>query len=253
MLQKCAPELSSVLSKLFNKCLSNRCFATCWKSPSVIPVFKNSGERSDPKNYRPISLLPVISKVFESIINSSLVNHLESLGLFSDHQYGFRSSRSTADLLTVITERIHRVLDISGEARAVALDISKAFDKVWHAGLLHKLKAYGISGSIFDLISSFLSDRRIRVVLDGHSSTEYTVNSGVPRGSVFLIFGCICFARLNHLYGPSHPEFTFVSGIWMTWTIIQSRLSRPALRQDDKDETDKKDDMDHNFFISFAF
>ena len=85
------------------------------------------------------------------------------------------------------------MLDISGEARAVALDISKAFDKVWHAGLLHKLKAYGISGSIFELISSFLSDRRIKVVLDGQSSTEYTVNSGVPQGSVlgptlFLIF-----------------------------------------------------------------
>ena len=68
--------------------------------------------------------------------------------------------------------------------RAVALDISKAFDRVWHAVLLHKLKSYGISGQIFGLISSFLSNRRLRVVLDGKSSQEYPVNAGVPQGSI---------------------------------------------------------------------
>ena len=68
--------------------------------------------------------------------------------------------------------------------RAVALDISKAFDRVWHAGLLHKLKSYGISGPTFSLISSFLSNRRLRVVLDGKSSQEYPVNVGVPQGSI---------------------------------------------------------------------
>ena len=67
----------------------------------------------------------------------------------------------------------------------MALDISKAFDRVWHAGLLHKLKSYGISGQIFDLISSFLSNRRLRVILDGTSSQEYPVNAGVPQGSIF--------------------------------------------------------------------
>ena len=67
----------------------------------------------------------------------------------------------------------------------MALDISKAFDRVWHAGLLHKLKSYGISGQIFGLISSFLSNRRLRVVLDGNSSQEYPVNAGVPQGSIF--------------------------------------------------------------------
>ena len=68
--------------------------------------------------------------------------------------------------------------------RAVALDISKAFDRFWHAGLLHKLKSYRISGQIFGLISSFLSNRRLRVVLDGKSSQEYPVNAGVPQGSI---------------------------------------------------------------------
>ena len=97
---------------------------------------------------------------------------------------GFRSSQSTADLLTVESDRIARAFNRSGATPAVALDISKAFDRVWHAGLLHKLKSYGISGQIFGLISSFLSNRRLRVVLNGKSSQEYPVNAGVPQGSI---------------------------------------------------------------------
>ena len=107
-----------------------------------------------------------------------------NVAFFSDFQYGFRSSRSTADLLTVVSDRIARAFNRSGATRVVALDISEAFDRVWHAGLLHKLQSYGISGQIFDLISFFLSNRQLRVVLDGKSSQEYPVNAGVPQGSI---------------------------------------------------------------------
>ena len=176
VLKNFEPELSYVLAKLFNKCLKESCFPDCWKVSSVVPVFKNVGERFTAKNYCPVSLLSVVSKVFEKLV--------EKCGLFSDFQYGFRSSRSTADLLTVVSDRIARAFNRSGATRAVALDISKAFDRVWHAALLHKLKSYGISGQIFGLISSFLSNRRLRVVLDGKSSQEYPVNAGVPQGSI---------------------------------------------------------------------
>ena len=87
-----------------------------------------------------------------------IVDHLEKCGLFSDFHYGSRSSRSTADLLTVAYDRIARAFNRSGATRAVALDISKGFDRVWHTGLLHKLKSYGVSGQIFSRISSFLSN-----------------------------------------------------------------------------------------------
>ena len=97
---------------------------------------------------------------------------------FSDFQYDFRSSRSTSGLLTVVSDRITRAFNRSGATRAVALD------RVWHAGLLHKLKSYGISGQIFDLISFFLSNRRLRVVLNVKSSQEYPVNAGVHQGSI---------------------------------------------------------------------
>ena len=150
----------------------------------MVPVFKIVVERSAAKNYHPFSLLSVYSKVFEKLVNNRIVDQLEICGLFSDSQYGFKSSQSTADILTLVSDRIGRAFNRSGATQAVALDISKAFDKVWHAGLLHKLKSYGISGQIFGLISSFLSNRRLRVVLDGKSSQEYPVNARVPQGSI---------------------------------------------------------------------
>ena len=162
VLKNCEPELSYILAELFKKCLKEFCFPDFWKVSSVIPVLKNVGERSTAENYRPVSLLSVVSKVFEKLVNNRIVDHLEKCGFFSDCQYGFRSSRSTADLLTVVSNRIARVFNRSGATRAMALDISKVFDRVWHAGLLHKLKSYGISGQIFGLISSFLSNRRSR-------------------------------------------------------------------------------------------
>ena len=169
VLKNCEPELSYILVKLFNNCLKESSFPDCWKVSSVVPVFKNAGERSTAKNYCPVSLLSVVSKVFEKLVNNRIADHPEKCGLFSDFQYSFRSSRSTADLLTVVSDRIAMAFNRSGATQAVALDMSKAFDRVWHAGLLHKLKSYGISGQIFGLISSFLSNRRLRVVLDGKS------------------------------------------------------------------------------------
>ena len=102
------------------------------------------------------------------------------MAFFSDFQYGFRSSQLTADLLIVVSDRITRAFNRSGATRAVALDISKAFDRVWHAGLLHKFKSYGISGQIFGLISSLLSNRQLQVVLDEKSSQEYLLKAGLP-------------------------------------------------------------------------
>ena len=150
----------------------------------MVPVFRNVRERSTAKNYRPVSLLPVVSKVFETLVNIRIVDHLEKCCLFCHFQYDFRSSRSNADLLTVVNDRIARTFNRYGATRSVALDISKAFERVWHAGLLLKFKSYGISGQMFGLISSFLSNRRLGVVLYGKSSQEYPVNAGVPQDSI---------------------------------------------------------------------
>ena len=114
VLKNCEPEFSYILAELFNKCLKRCCFPYCWKGLYVVPVFKSVGERSATKNYHPVSLLSVVSKVFEKLVNNRIVDHLEKCGLFSDFQYGFRSCRSTADLLTVVSNRIARAFNKSG-------------------------------------------------------------------------------------------------------------------------------------------
>ena len=135
--------------------------------------------------------------------------HLEKCVLFSVFQYSFRSSQSTEDLLTVISDRIAKAFDRSGVTQAVVLDISKAFDRLWHAGLLHKLRSYGISGLTFGCISSFLSNRQLWVVLDVKSSQEYPVNATVPQGLLkFLQF----------------PRYTLITFLMMLSVILLSML-----------------------------
>ena len=176
----------------------------------MVRVFKNAGEKSTAKNYPPVSLLSVVIKsLVIKFVNNRIVDHLEKCGFFSDFQYGFRSSQSTADLLTVVSDRIARAFNRSGATRAVAFDISKAFDRVWHADLLHKLKSYGISGQIFGLISSFHSNRQLWVVLDHKSSQEYLVNAGVPRGSIL---------------GPTLSYYTLMTFLMMLSVILLSML-----------------------------
>ena len=104
LLKNCEPEHSYMLAELFHKCLKEFCFPDCWKVSSMVPVFKNVGERSTAKNYRPVSLLSVVSKVFEKLVNDRVVENVEKHGLFSDFLYGLKSSRLTADLLTVVSD-----------------------------------------------------------------------------------------------------------------------------------------------------
>ena len=196
VLKNCESELSYILAELFNKCLKESCFGDCWKVSSVVSVFKNVGKTSTAKNYCPISLLSVLSKVFEKLVNNKIDDHLEKCGRFSCFQYGFRSSWSTANLLIVVSDRIASTFKRSGATWAVAVDISKAFDRIWHAGLLHKLKSYGISGQIVGLISSFVSNRWLQVVVDEKPSQEHPVNTWVFQRSILC---CTLFLVYNNV------------------------------------------------------
>ena len=121
VLKKCEPELSYILAELFNMSLKESCFQDFWKVSSVFPVFKNLGERSTAKNYHPVSLLSGVSKVFKRLVNNRIDDHLEKSGLFTNFQYGFRSSQSTADLLIVVFDRNTGTFNRSGATQAVAL------------------------------------------------------------------------------------------------------------------------------------
>ena len=111
-------------------CILAGLFNMCWNVSSAVLLFKNVGERSTAKNYCPVSLLSGVSKDFEKLANNRIVDHQEKCGLFSDFQYGFKSSQSTADLLTVVSDRIARAFHKSGATGVVMRDISKAFNRV---------------------------------------------------------------------------------------------------------------------------
>ena len=160
VLKNSESQLSYILSELFNMCLEESCFSDCWKVSSEVLVFKNVGETCTAKNYRPVSLLSVVSKIFEKLLNNKLADHLEECGFFSDFQYGFRSAQSTADLWTVVSDRITRAFNRPGATRAVALDIPKAFDRLWLAGLFTNL-------SLMECWVRYLALFRFVSVIDG--------------------------------------------------------------------------------------
>ena len=142
-----------------------------WKYANVTPIHKKK-EKQDIKNYRSISLLPVCAKLFEKIVFKNIYNHLISNNLLTKNQSGFRPGDSTTNQLLFLVHSIHNVFEHndSREVRSVFLDISKAFDKVWHTGLLYKLKQNGIDGKLLSLMASYLSDRKQRVLINGSVS-----------------------------------------------------------------------------------
>ena len=131
---------------------------------------------------------------------SSITEHLETNRLLSLKQFGFRKERSTSDILLQMTSKWNSSLDRGIDTYVIALDIAGAFDRVWHAGLLAKIKSYGIDNEIFDLITDYLKDRFFKVVVNGSESREHIIEASVPQGSVLgPIFWNIFFDDILHL------------------------------------------------------
>ena len=185
-------ELAHPLCDLFNKSLSSSSFPDVWKKANVHPLFK-SGDNSVLKNYRPISLLNSLGKVLERVIFKHIFNFLRSNAILTPLQSGFVPGDSTVNQLVYLLDTISASVDSGKEVRAVFCDVSKAFDRVWHRGLLHKMESIGIKGSVLGWFSSYLTRRRQRVVLPGVASGWDETKAGVPQGSIlgpllFLIF-----------------------------------------------------------------
>ena len=183
LLKKCINALAEPLAVLYSKSLNEGQVPDSLKCGNVTAVFK-SGDKSNPKNYRPITLTSHIIKQLERIIIRKMTPYLEKLRLFNPGQHGFRSGRSTTSQLLEHHQTILSILEDGNTADVVYLDFAKAFDKVDHAILLEKLRYIGISGNLLSWICSFLVGRSQTLVVEGTQSDRMVVNSGVPQGSV---------------------------------------------------------------------
>ena len=192
MLKMTVPHICQPLSLLFNKYLFSGTFPSEWKKANVSPIFKK-GDRQLISNYRPISLLSNVSKVFERAVFNKLYSYLTTNNLLTSKNAGYKKNESTVSQLLMICHKIHQGLENRMHVRMTFLDASKAFDRVWHLGLIFKLNQLGIQGTFLQLIRSYISDRCQKVVLSGFSSTWTSVRAGVPQGSIlgpllFLVY-----------------------------------------------------------------
>lgn len=184
LLKKLPDEALIALSNLYNNCLSLGYFPIKWKKASIIPIAKPGKDPTLAKNYRPISLLCTLGKLFEYVIKTRMANFIDSKNLIINDQFGFRESHSTV-------HQIHRIIDYVKLKRndlkstgMVLLDLEKAFDSVWTDGLIYKLLKSDFPIYIQKILGSFLKDRSYFVKILDSTSNYYPSNSGVPQGSV---------------------------------------------------------------------
>ena len=154
-----------------------------WKSAKVVPIFK-SGNHDLPENYRPISVLPVLSKVFEKAVHYQFLQFLETNKLLSDSQFGFRKYRSTKLAAALLCDNIRKEMNNGNMIGAVYLDLSKAFDTIGHGLLLNKMNTYGVSGKELNWFTDYLFNRTQIVEIENVRSDTEPVYCGVPQGSI---------------------------------------------------------------------
>ena len=234
MIKLCGIFICKPLKIIFQNCLRSGKFPSKWKKANVVPTFKK-GDKQCIKNYRPVSLLPVCGKVFERLRYNKMFSFFFSENdLISPKQSGFRPGDSCTNQILSIAHEILSTFDDGHEVRGVFLDISKAFDRVWHEGLLFKLQQYGISGELITLIKDFLSCKKQRVVLNDQHSSRADVKAGVPQGSIlgpllFLTYINDLPNGLNSnvkLFADYTSRFSVVHNITDSANLLNSDLSK---------------------------
>ena len=171
------------LTLIINQTLTSGIFPDTLKIAKIIPLFKK-GDRNLLENYRPISILPAISKIFERIMFNQIHSHFSTHNLFYSGQYGFRVNHSTQLAALEVIDRITQDLDQGNTPITIFMDLSKAFDTLNHDILIYKLKAYGLSETALKLMQSYLTNRKQYVEINNTQSTKNDITVGVPQGSI---------------------------------------------------------------------
>ena len=181
MLKLCGTSICKPLEIIFHRCLETGAFPNEWKK--VVPVYKID-DKQILTNCRPILLLPVCGKICEKLIFNKMFKFFIEKDLISANQSGFKSGDCCVNQFLSISHDIYKSFDCSYEVGGAFLDISKAFDKVWHAGIIFKLGQNGISGKSHKLLHDVLVNRKQRIVLNGQVSSWANVKASVPQGSI---------------------------------------------------------------------
>ena len=190
------------LSVVFRRLARLGNFAACWRQANVTSIPKGPPS-SSVANYRPISIISVVSKVFEHLVSVRLERFMERSGGLPTTQFSYREGLGTCDALLCVSHTLQSALESGQETRIVQIDFSAAFDCVNHLGILYKLCSVGIGGSILSILTQFLSNRSQQVIVDGCRSKLVNVASGVPHGSVlgpllFLLYTSELFLILEN-------------------------------------------------------
>jgi len=211
-----APSLQVIFEKSYREGVVPR----DWKEANICPIYKK-GAKNNPANYRPVSLTCITSKLFEHIITSNIMGHLDRLGILYEKQHGFRRGRSCESQLLELTHDLQSNLHEGKQTDLIIMDFAKAFDKVCHEKLLTILHNYGIDGHTIRWIKNFLSDRSQRVVVEGACSSPLPVTSGVPQGTVLGPALFLCYIN-NMPEGISSSVRLFADD-----TVIYRKISDP--------------------------
>ena len=192
LLKEAGSAISPSLTKLFNLSLSECKVPKEWKKADVVPLHKKNA-KSIADNYRPVSLLSCVSKLLERLVFKHMYNYFKEHFIISIHQSGFKIGDSTVHQLSFLYHMFCSAIDEKKDVRIVFCDIKKAFDRVWHSGLLYKLEKCGITGPLLRWLKDYLTERYQRVLVKGQSSDWGLIKAGVPQGSVlgpllFLIY-----------------------------------------------------------------